>query len=175
MTDKNAVVGYIVYDKESGEPLKSGSCSFRDVVVQVSHDGSEEVIPVPRKLLIITSVDMPPVIAMLEAQVDEAANTLIAPGMKPIYARKIAEARAGRGAVIEAEAAALGLNVADLAATILARAEEQSLLEVRVETARRLAKAAIRAAPNVGKAHQASQVDWDEVCGRPTGLGPDKG
>jgi len=166
-TPASTIVNFIVYDDRSGKPLRDGRCAERDLILQAPPLSGETVVAVPPAAIVIRSVQLDPVKAMLIEQLDAAAMAIIVPGQKPIHARKLAEAQAGAGPLIEAEAEAMGVPVADVAAQIIAKAAEQDALEVRVEVARRQAKAAIQAAKNVGKAHQASQVDWDAVRADP--------
>lgn len=161
-----AQTGFIVYDDETGEPVGWGRCDERDVILQAPPFSGRTPISVPVDTVVITDVEMAGVRATLEAQLDATAAAILAPGRNPIYARKLAEAQAGHGPMIEAEAVALNISIADLADTIIEKAAQFSALEVRVETARRLAKEAMRAAPNIGKAHQAvASVDWETIIG----------
>lgn len=159
-----AQTGFITYDETTGEPVGWGRCEEYDVVLQGDREAGRAAVAIPADTVIITDVEMASVRSAFEALLDQRAAAILAPGMNPIYPRKLAEARAGRGAMIEAEARALGIPVAELAKTIIARAAQQDALEVRVETARRAAKKALRDAPNIGRAHQALiSVDWDAI------------
>lgn len=157
-----AQVDFVTYG-EDGNPIRKGRCNRGDLPRQLL-DGEAGLIEIPDGVEIVTEYDMGRMRQALVDRVDDAAASLIAPGRKPLHARKLAEARAGKGPLIAAEAKAAGMTIKQLAARIIEKAAEQDELEVRVELARRKAKMAIRAAGKIGEAHRASQVDWEAVA-----------
>lgn len=154
---------FIVYDNETGELVRWGT-AFGNDALYAADLRTETAVVVPRETQIVTQVRDDAFRAVLEAQIDSQATALTMPGRKPAHARKLAEAKAGGGPMLQAEADATGMEIADLCALVIERAAAQEALEVRIEAARRATKAAVRAAPNIGKAHQASQIDWQAIA-----------
>jgi hypothetical protein len=86
-----------------------------------------------------------------------------------IYLKKEAEARAvvwGQSKptpFLDAEAAATGVTVADLAALVVTKAEAWDAKAAQIEALRRAAKAAVAQADNIAAMHTAAQVNWAEA------------
>lgn len=92
--------------------------------------------------------------AEIDAAAEAARSAIATPGALQAltYGRKEAEARnmaaggAGPHILLEAEAAATGVTVAALAATVIAAADAWLVVAARIEAARLVAKASVRAA-----------------------------
>lgn len=88
------------------------------------------------------------------------------PGQEMTYVRKEKEGRdfiangAGPWPMLEAEAAATGEEIAALAATVVAQADQVIGLGALIEGARMGAKKAVRAAPTEEGKRAAAAVDW---------------
>ncbi|MGQ7253988.1 hypothetical protein [Vreelandella titanicae] len=71
-----------------------------------------------------------------------------------VYLRKAEEARRGKGPLIESEAKALGVDVADVAAQVLAKHDKWQQRVDAIEVQRIKAKADIRAAATAADMHR---------------------
>jgi hypothetical protein len=109
--------------------------------------------------------------ALIDAGADKVRSMFITntPGQMATYLEKEAEARrilAGDDAAtvfLSAEAAAIGISVADLAAEVVAQADMWRPIGARIEAARRKAKIGVASAPNLGALAQAAKIDWQAV------------
>ncbi|HEV7658842.1 MAG TPA: hypothetical protein VGO55_03250 [Allosphingosinicella sp.] len=121
-------------------------------------------------------LDMAAIDAELLASIDAAAGafrgrfltTII--GQQSAYRRKETEARAlvaggaGPWPMIEAEAAATGVEAAELAAVIIAGADTWADLEPKIEAARLGAKKAVTAATTEAEKRAEAAIQWDALA-----------
>lgn len=92
-------------------------------------------------------------------QIDTAAGHArnIGALQQALYQRKADQARLGRGSLIEREAEALGKEVTEVAASVLAKHDEQQSRDDAIEIQRIKAKADIRAAATAADMHRIHQ------------------
>jgi hypothetical protein len=124
----------------------------------------------------IIELDTAAIDADLHARIDNEAGAFrgrfltTITGQQSAYRRKEAEARAmvaggdGPWPMIEAEAAATGVEAAELATAIIAGADTWADLEPKIEAARLGAKKAVSGAPTASEKMAAAAVDWGELA-----------
>lgn len=104
-----------------------------------------------------------PVVDHYLQQIDTAAEALrhVTPAQEAIYQRKLAEARAGGGELLAAEAQALGVEVLVVIERVLAARDRWERHAHRIEVTRVKAKAAVRAAGTPSEMHAAFCAAFD--------------
>jgi len=167
---------YVVYDTASGAARWRGSGSTGATAAQRSSlPEGLAVMEVPLEALTADDVDIEPVKAFVCAKIDRAAEALrdsyITPGSGQAltYQYKAQEALAWQAdhnaptPFLAAEAAALGMTLADLVAEVLAQRDAWIAIGSTIEGARRKAKADVTAAGDFAALAAASAVDWSGV------------
>jgi D-alanyl-D-alanine dipeptidase len=166
---------FVVYDAATGRVLRSGTCQDDDLAIQASQAAGEAVMEITVECIRVAEVDLDAVRGSLYAKIDAAAEEVRARFVTPgsaqamIYLKKEAEARAvvwGQSKptpFLDAEAAATGVTVADLAALVVTKAEAWDAKAAQIEALRRAAKAAVAQADNIAAMHTAAQVNWAEA------------
>ena len=110
--------------------------------------------------------------AMIDRAADQFASGQVnnTPRQMAVYAEKEAEARRviagdpGELVFLPAEAEATGIDLAALAAEVIAQADQWRALSARIEAARRKAKLAVQAAEVIGAIAAATQIDWNQIA-----------
>lgn len=164
---------FIVYSPSTGAVLRSGICNDADFEQQAGE--GEAVIEAGADSIVVAEVNLDPVRRTLYAKIDAQAETVrslfITPGSGQAitYLRKEQEAAAyladpnASTPILTAEAQAVGVTVAELAAEVSQNAQAWAVIGAKIEAARRGAKVAVETAPNIAAIHSASQIDWNAV------------
>ena len=166
---------WIIYDVATGAELMRGHGPNGSSAIQVLEEGWG-LMPVSRAAAASLPLDLELVRADLRAKVDADAENVRAlfittgSGQALSYQRKEAEARAWTDGdapetapFLAAEAAALGIGITALAATVIAQADAWVAVGSIIEGARIGAKAAIGAADNLTNLAAAATVDWEGI------------
>jgi hypothetical protein len=168
---------YVVYDIETGAFATKGQGPDGSAALQQLEDGFA-VMVVPRQAVQTrdpSGIDMNAIRVSYAASVDQDADKIRSmfitntPGQIATYLAKEAEARAvlaggsGSTTFLSAEADALGITVAELAAEVVAQADQWRPIGARIEAARRKAKVQLSEAANLTAIHDAVQIDWQAV------------
>lgn len=162
---------FIVYDPETGEVLRAGEAPDHMVAQQAG--AGEAVVAVPPGVIGWPDIDLGPLRRLLKSQVDDQAEAFRlrfitgGAGQAATYMRKEAEARAwlvdvgAATPMLAAEAAAIGVTVAELAAEVVVNADQWVAIGAAVEARRRGAKMALDAAAHIAALVAAGTVDWE--------------
>lgn len=166
---------FIVYNAATGTVLRSGVCQDHDLVNQAIAEQGEAVMETSGNAVTVAEINLGPVRDALYAKIDADAEAVrlrfITPGAGQAitYLWKTQEAKDFLAdattpvPILEAEAAALGKSVADLAAEVLAATQQWLVIGTKIEAARRVAKTSVGAATNVAQMHAAATIDWQAV------------
>lgn len=174
-----SLIEFIQIDGATGAYVGTGSCPTERLASQevnglmvFAFSGSEPVVRTIVNGRTTIEVDLVWLKPALYARIDTAAEifckSFVTPGETQMvrYQRKEAQARAyladsnASVPMLEAEAAATGVTVATLAATVVATADAWGIIMDMVEGARIGAKKAVLDAATAPEAVLASQVDW---------------
>jgi hypothetical protein len=162
---------WIVYDLASGNEVWRGSGSAGSAEQQELPAGCGLVV-VPPQMVQGATLDLEVLRGAVAAQIDAQAEAIrrdfLTPGagQAMTYQRKEAEARAWtadqrtRVPFLDAEAAACGIPVGDVAAEVIRQADRWTIAGAAIEGRRMGAKAALAEAKTLGAIVQASKVDW---------------
>ncbi len=162
---------WIVYDASSGAEWFRGSGPQGTMAIQEPAEGGA-IIEVPSAAISGVATDLQKIRLFYAARIDAEAEGMralfITPGSGQAltYIRKEAEARAyvaDNGAstpLLTAEASATGVTVADLAATVIASADQWTAIGAQIEALRIGAKQGLSQAANLLEIAQAAAVDW---------------
>lgn len=166
---------WIIYDVATGTELMRGYGPKGSAVQQVPGEG-RALMQVSQAAALSIPLDLDLVRADLRAKVDADAENVRAlfittgSGQALSYQRKEAEARGwtdgddpATAPFLAAEAAALGIGITALAATVIAQADAWVAVGSVIEGARIGAKAAIGAADNLTTLAAAATVDWEGI------------
>ncbi|RVT93684.1 hypothetical protein [Sphingomonas crocodyli] len=174
---------FVKYRRSDGVFAGCGSCDHANLNAQLINRPDLALIECledPQKWVaapgggMVSVLTLDPVRAFLSARVDEEAEAermrFITPGagMAMTYLRKEQEARAyladgELGPMLEAEAAATGQSVADLAAAVVAAADLWAVVGAAIEGARMAAKRTIANTDNLKIMDEAAAIDWSAV------------
>lgn len=173
---------WIVYDLASGDELWRGSGSAGSAEQQALPEGCSLVV-VPPETVRGATLDLgalrAAVIAQIDAQAEQARQVFLTPGAGQVmtYQRKEAEARAWiadqRTAVpfLDAEAAARGLPLADVAAEVIRLADRWTAAGSAIEGLRMGAKLAATKAATIGAIVAARRIEWSSILSPSTDRG----
>ncbi|MBB4858254.1 hypothetical protein HNO88_001573 [Novosphingobium chloroacetimidivorans] len=165
---------YVVYDIETGAEGHRAQGPEGAAMVQTLPEGKAAMI-IPFAAFYTSPLDLDIIkvsyAASIDADADKVRSMFITntPGQMATYLQKEAEARrvlAGDTSdtvFLSAEAAAIGVSVADLAAEVVAQADQWRPLGAAIEAARRKAKVAVANATNLAELAAAAKIDWQEV------------
>lgn len=165
---------WIIYDLETGEELYAGSGSIGTGAFQKVPDGAGILI-VPQAVVAQRPRDLEALRTALVIGVDNQAEQARArfvtalPAQVGTYLLKEAAARAwlADGAaptvMLQPEATARGMTIAQLAAEVIANAEAWATLAGSIEGLRFAAKERIAAASTIGAIASAAVIDWESL------------
>ena len=165
---------FVVYSTETGTDLWRGSVPEGHAAKQSLPEGAA-LLRVPMEAIAGPQVDLSVVRSAMQAAIDAQAEAIRATLMTPgagqamVYSVKVAEAQAVSAAsgtatpILDTEAAALGVPVAELACQVIAAHAQWLAINARIEASRPATKTAIAAAETIGAIAAASAVDWVEV------------
>jgi hypothetical protein len=166
---------FVIYSTATGEPILHDHGPEGGAAMQELHVG-EAIMLIPRQALRpLGQVDIDVIKASyagsIDADADKVRSMFITntPGQMATYLQKETEARrvlAGDTSDIvflAAEAAAIDVSVADLAAEVVAQADQWRPLGAAIEAARRRAKVEVTAAANLTELAAAAKIDWQAI------------
>lgn len=168
---------WIVYDLATGQPLYPSSGSTGTAAYQQLPDGTGLVVVPQQMLLGVQWPDLnlsPLRVAMamaIDAEAEQLRQSFLTPGagQAMTYQRKEAEARAWSAdstvstPFLSAEAPARGSTVAELAAEVIALADQWCVIGSAIEALRMGAKEAVKVAGTLGAVVAAAKVDWGSI------------
>lgn len=166
-------VHFVVYDIATGTVQRAGICLEQDIEKQAGQ--GEAVMRATAGVTAVVEMNLEPVRDAMRAQVDAEAEAFrlrfITPGAGQAitYLRKEQEAAAylaDPGAtvpILAAEAAAIGMTVADLAQEVADASAQWLAIGTAIEARRRAAKKAIADATTIAEIHTAATVDWQAL------------
>ena len=147
-----------------------------DLFAQVDAGAGEVGYPLPEGTLNTIPYDLSVLRNFKKQQIDAQAGAVrsrfitTVPGQESTYLYKAAEAKAWTDSadpadfpMLSAEAAATGVTMGELAATVRANADLWTAIGARIEAARLAAKQAITAAEDIPAIFIAATVDWEAV------------
>ena len=171
---------YAIYDMTTGA-VQSRSCAPDGTVASMTLPAGLGVVVMPYNAFEgLAADDLGPLKAAVTSQVNGAAGEFRKrfitdiPGQDATYLAKEVEAKAWTADAdatlfpyLSCEAEATGQPIADVAALVLATAEQWRALDPRIEGQRRGATVAISAATNMAAIVMAANVDWDALLAPP--------
>lgn len=164
---------FIVYDPATGDVLRAGEAPDSMIAAQAA--AGEAVVAVPPGVIGWPDIDLAPLRQHLKVRLDEEAEVFrlrfitAGAGQAVTYMRKEAEARAwlaDSGAatpMLSAEAAAIGVNLSEIVAEVVASADQWVAIGSAIEARRRATKTILNAAGNIAQMVAAAQVDWEAL------------
>jgi hypothetical protein len=169
---------YVFFNLETGAATWGGKGSVGATALQVANlpEGAG-VIQIPQQAVLpLGGVNLDVIknsyAASIDADADKVRSRFITntPGQMATYLEKEAEARrvladpAASTIFLSLEAAALGIDVVELAHEVVTQADLWRPIGARIEAARRKAKVELEAAPHLAAIAAAIRIDWPAVA-----------
>jgi len=169
---------YVVYDTKSGADAYRGQGPVGAAAVQSLQEGLAALV-IPEAAFTSHPLDLAAIKESYGEAIDIAADSVRSrfitntPGQMATYIEKEAEARrvladADTPTIFLAcEAAALGMDVVDLAREVVAQADQWRQVGARIEATRRKAKTDLAGATHLGAIAVAIRIDWQSAIAPP--------